>query len=459
MTVLVRPALIIASLAVLTACKDDNNRVISQHVTPAGHSFTLMPITEQGVTDITISAAWASDWLLKPGGNEWVPSLGTELMLTGGTLDLAPADLADLLDSKNSYGNLYLTSDYIYGEVEYPNNYSNAVLPVLADMFQRPNFDETEFERIKAQVTQTVTQQDRPVGQLMWETSRVALFGNGPQSAYLNGSGFDDLADATLEDVRTWHAESFAHRPSVIVVTGAVVAEDAAKAIDTLLPAPGDVPIDPASLLPSPRFTSQTIYLHIPDAEKSTLAFIGPLPNVTGPEATVDLPIIHLLGGGADNPLFTAIREELGATYGMGVELAAYSRSQRVLAIHGEIDTEKMPAARDAVLETYAAFRAAPDTTRLSNITTHLADEVRQDNIYVSSSAATIREMLLQGGDPEDYHSLPDDLLAITPGDVQARLAQAFPASDNLAIFAAGPDPDSFPEACVITAPAQAVDC
>lgn len=459
MTPFARTALVLSCFWTLGACNDENNRVISQHVTPAGHNFTLMPITERGVTDITISVAWSSDWLLQPGGNEWVPGLATQMMLTGGTEELAPADVAALLDSKNSYGDIYFASDYIYGEVEYPNNYSNAVLPVLSDMFQKPNFDEAWFDRIKAQTTENATQRERPVGELMWEASRAALFGDSPQTDFMNGTKFDDLSAATLEDMRTWHAESFAHRPSVIVVTGAVNAKDAAEAIDTLLPPPGKAPLDPAPLLAAPEITPQTIYLHVPDAQKSTIAFIGHFPNSTGPEATVDLPIIHLLGGGADSPLFTSVREDLGATYGMGVDIAAYSRSQRVLAIHGEIDTDKMPAARDAVLKAYTNFLTAPDTSRLSAITTQLADDVRQDHVYVSSSAATIRELLLQGRDLGEYHSLPEDLLALTPGDVQERLTQAFPTPQKLAIFAAGPDPDAFPEACVITAPKQAVDC
>ena len=454
-----RTAFACIALFSLTACKEDTNRVISQHTSTLGHDFTLMPITERGVTDVTIAAAWSSDWMLQTGRNEWVPGLGVNLMLTGGTTDLPPADIANLLEEKNSWGSIYVTSDYIYGEVEFPNNYADDVLPVLADLFQRPAFDQAWFDRLQSQRIEAASGDEKTVGALMWETSRAALLGDTPQLAFQNGTDIDALRAATLDDVKTWHSASFAYRPAAIVVTGAIDAQAAGDAIDRLLAAPGAAPLDPALLLPPLDVQAKTIFLHLPEAEKSTIGVIGLLPPATDNSAGVDMLAINLFGGGADSPLFTAIRTDLGATYRMGVEIAAYSRSQRALVIGGEIETDKMAAARDATLASYTTFRTAPDLGMMADLALRIADSVRQDNVSVSGSAFTIRELLLQGRDPQDYHALATDFEAITEAQMQARLINSFPAASTLMVFGAGPDTSVFPEACVIAQPHQTAQC
>ena len=64
----------------------------------------------------------------------------------------------------------------------------NDVLPVLADLFQRPAFDPAWFDRIQSQRMEAASGGEKTVGALMWETSRTALFGDIPQLAFQNGT-------------------------------------------------------------------------------------------------------------------------------------------------------------------------------------------------------------------------------------------------------------------------------
>lgn len=442
----------------LVACGDETNRVISQHTSPEGHVFHLMPITERGVSDITVSAAWKTDWLNDRGHNPLVPHLATQLMMSGGTEALAPAEVLDLLEGKNSYGNVSAAADLIYAEVEFPNNHADTVVPVLADMFQRPVFDPAWFERIKGQHRDIASANSTPLAAELWEASRYAILGNTAQTAFLNGNDLDRLDAATVAVVRDWHQNNFAHEPAALVVTGAVDAEGAGEIIDTLLPEPnGAAPVSFAA--PELQLPDRMVFLHKPDAEKSVIGFIGTLPDTRDGLDGVDLAIAHLFAGGADSPLFDAIRRDLGASYGMSVNVVNYSRAQRGFVIAGEIDTAKMPQARDAVLAAYDAFRSNPDLDNLPEITQRIADSIRQESVYVSSSAAMIRELVLDGRAVENYHSLPDDIANMSPEIVQQRLREAFPDSGSLAIFAAGPDAAAFPDACVITDAVQALRC
>lgn len=445
-------------LIALTACKDENNRVISEQVSPAGHAFHLMPITERSVTDITVSAAWATDWLNDPSNNPAVPHLATQMMLSGGTADLSPADVLDLLEDKNAHGDIAAAADLIYAKVEFPNNHQDAVLPVLAELFQRPAFDQAWFDRIKGQRREAAQAKDLPLVYDMWEAARHAMLGTRPQAEFMNAKDIGFLEAATLDDLRTWHQQSFDRAPVVLVVTGAVSAEGAGEIVDALLPPTLEQPDSFFEAKPL-CLPEQMIYLHEPDSEKSVIGFLGTLPDTRDPKESIDTVALHVFANGADSPLFNAVRAELGATYSMSFDLVNYSRKQRSFVIGGEIETEKMPLVRDAVLTAYDAFRIDPALDRLPDVSKRIAESIQEHMTYVSDSAFMIRELILAGKDPQEYHSLPDDLRAFTDEDMRLRLRSVFPEAADLAVFAAGPDPSAFPEACVITTAAQATDC
>lgn len=118
-----------------------------------------------------------------------------------------------------------------------------------------------------------------------------------------------------------------------------------------------------------------------------------------------------------------------------------------------------MVEARKAVLETYDTFLNSPDTTLLSDFATGLAERTRERQVFVSSSATMIRELMLDGRDPRDYLTLAGSFETINAEQLKERLTTAFPAAESLAVFAAGPDPSGFLDACVITDPRDAQDC
>ena len=68
----------------------EENRSVILATTPRGHTFHFMPIYEPGVTDITITIAWPSNWAYEASRNPAVPYIGTETLLSGGTEDISP---------------------------------------------------------------------------------------------------------------------------------------------------------------------------------------------------------------------------------------------------------------------------------------------------------------------------------------------------------------------------------
>lgn len=451
--------LAVCGLIVLAACNEDkDNRVISKHVSPGGHSFHLMPILEDGVSDVTVAAAWYTDWTMTPGNNLWAPALATQLMISGGTADLAPPDVLELFDEHGSYGEIFATVDTVYAEVEFPNHKEDEILPVLSELFQTPQFDEKWLERTRGEFLESLDTAEQPVALQMWEASRYAVLGEGPQLTVLNGKGREDLVSLTRDDLLKWHAASVAKTPTMIVVTGGIKADDAGEVVDRLFPAPEPSDVVPHTVQPA-DFTRKVIYLNRPEAEKSVIGFLGALPDTRDGLDSVDLTLFNVFSGGAGSPLFERIRSDLGATYGMSAGYTNYSRRQRLLFIAGEIDTDKMADVREAVLAAYAEFLTDPDLTELGNMGQRVAESLRNDLEYVNTSARFIRETLLDELDEDVYHTLPNMVEELTEEQAKDRLTTAFPKAEDLLVFAVGSDPSAFPDACVIEEPYQAEDC
>lgn len=142
--------LVMLGIAVtLSACQEDENRQVISANTPEGRAFHFMPINEQGVTDVTITISWPTNWAYDAGRNPFVPMVAADTLQSGGTDELAPQAVMELFNDKNAQALLYTTVDHVVGEVSFPNNHRKQILDVVGPMLANPNFDPNWMERIK----------------------------------------------------------------------------------------------------------------------------------------------------------------------------------------------------------------------------------------------------------------------------------------------------------------------
>jgi len=443
----------------LSACGEDDtgNREVIALTSPDGHSFQFMPIIEDGVSDITVTIAWATDWSYDAANHPAVPFVGAEAILSGGTSTLKPQALLEVFDDANAGGHLSAGADYIYGELGFPREYTDKIVPLAAEMLAKPQLDPAWVSRIAAGLMANQEQSQAQSATQMWMAARVAIFDDAPILGYLSLPDTKGIADVTRDMVFEWHRQTLTQDTAAIVVTGAINAADAGRVVDTLL---GQLPQGPArpAGVSAPNFAQRTILLHLPDAEKTTIGLIGQLPPTREGNDLVDLLAVRILGN-SDGPLFDAVRSELRASYGLQAGYANFDRSARVLFITGEVEGEKLVAARDVILQTYADFRQDPQIGDFEKLRDGLAEGTDDNVKYVNVAAQTIREFLLDGQDVKMAPKLGDVIRQITIDDVQMRLRSAFPKADDLIVIVASPDADALPGACVITQILQAATC
>ena len=245
--------------------------------------------------------------------------------------------------------------------------------------------------------------------------------------------------------------------PQGIVVTGAISRRDAARVIDQLM---SNLPqgVEQQTYEQQATFESKKILLHVPDAEKTTLSFIGQLPPSAEDGYLTDLLALNYFSK-ANGPLFDAVRTELRASYGFQSSFTNYNRSTRLLFIAGEIETAKLSDATNLILDVYDTYKHSPDLSNFTDLKQIIADGTKENVRYVDVAARTILELVLDKRSPNEAPKLGETIEAILAKDVAARMSAKFPDANTLLVVAASYDVNALPGACVVTEIKQVAEC
>ncbi len=137
-----------------------------------------------------------------------------------------------------------------------------------------------------------------------------------------------------------------------------------------------------------------------------------------------------------------------------------YARSARVMVMSGEVETAQTAAVRDVVRQVYADMGQKPlDAATVSRWRDVLADGFDQLKDDTTNRATTMVEAMLYGFDPLMFEQSPQWIAALSPETLHRRYAQDYPKPEDLTVIAVSPDANALPDACVITAPREVLNC
>jgi len=443
----------------LTSCNKDTSRAVVLAQSPDGRPFHFMPIYESGVTDITVSVSWPMQWAYKSDRNPATPYIAADAVLSGGTDKLAPQEVMEIFSDKNSHGQLFIRPNDVLGELSFPKEHIDDVVSIASEMLKSPQFDEAWIKRIKHGFLSNQEESRSLAAHQMWAAARTAVLSDGPLNNFMSLPELSKISDVDENDLRRWHAETIVQAGVTVSVTGAISRKDAGKAIDRLLSGlPAGQSVTAASSQPV-DFSPRIILVHLPDAEKSTLGFVGQMPPTEEGGDLTDLLALNFFARSGSGPLFNAVRTRLRASYGFQAGLTNYDRATGILYIGGEVETSKLAEVSETVLKTYSDFRTSPDLTGFDNLRHAMAEGSAKNVKYVDIAARSILELALDNREPSDAPRIGELLKAIQARDVEARMANVFPSADSLIIVAASPDANALPGACVVTEFKDAAQC
>lgn len=453
---MIRSFLLLTALFMFSACKEEVPSATSQ-TSEGGHAYTLITLPDNDYVSIQI--AWGTDWAYRNDTNKAAPFIGTELILAGGAEGYPAGEVAELFADMDSEGLIYnAVNDHVIGELTFAPEHITETVEIANAHLRAPTLDPVWFDRLSTGLAQNMAEAQAQPAIAGFDAVRWAVYGEQPLRNALSLDDPTTFASITPEDVAAWHQETFTSTPEAIVIAGDIRPADAGAALDTLL---SGLPAASRQLArdAEPDFSSRRILLHTPDAEVTTLGFIAPLPPTRQGGEMEDLILFHALGGDDQSVLFNAVRTELRATYGFGAGMANYTREHRILAMTGEVETEKLAQAEKVVREAYARFITEGLQGPLADRKTSLQQHFEEVPEYVVDQATSELQSALDGHSVGRSLELTTELAAVTEDSIADRLNTALPAPDALLVIAVSPDATALPGACVITTPREAADC
>lgn len=320
-----------------------------------------------------------------------------------------------------------------------------AIAPMIAD----PALDLTRFEELRKNLRLGAAQAQEPAeAQASLVAARVT-FGDGP--VFRLQSRDPAIYDqATPEALMAWRQRVMGRDNLVLVVAGTLKPEVLGPQIDRLLAGLPQVarPL-PATTLDL-SIPGRTVLLQRPAAQ--TILLAGGLakiqPGLDTQLASIATQVLH---GGFQSRLYKALREKLGATYGVSGSWRWVDRSGRALyGIRSAVDHERAAAAIDALRTEYAAWWEKGITgDELADVRARIRQGRAETQRSPSGVAATLAGGLALG--------LPDTMLAdagqrleaITVEDVNRFIQQNMPKPE-LGLVIVAPSDAGLKADCVV---------
>ncbi len=444
-------------LFALVACDDDDGPTAQRVTSPGGLEYTLISMMDHA--DISIHAAWETDWAYRSDTNKTAPEVGAQLILAGGAEGFPAGEVVERFADMNSEGSIYtVVHDHVVGALTFPRDNLDETIEIASAHLTRPLLDAAWFERVRDGVSDQINAAQQSPGAQGGNAARWAIFGDTPMRDALSLSDAKAFSTLTRQDIATWHVETFTNTPAAIVVTGGADEETASAAIDRLFEG---LPSAPRKTTRSATadFSAKRILLHVPDAPNATLTFIGQLPPTRDGGEMEDLLLISALGAGDQSVLFEAVRSGLRASYGYTAGYSNYTRDLRVLYLTGELETAKLAEAETVVREAYAKYLADGPAGVLGARKSPFAANFASLSDFVVDLANSELQSALDGHPEGRALGLNAELDSVTPDDLDQRLRSAFPSADDMIVIAVSPDADALVGACVIQKPIEAMDC
>lgn len=439
----------------LMGCQEEKSSSHTE-ISPGGIEYARLYIPE--TETVAIQIAWPTDWAFREGVNQAVPYLGADLILAGGAEGYPAGEVGETFADLKAEGYLSVTMDTVFGSLIVPKSNLSEAVKIANAHLRVPLLDQGWLDRLKDGFFANITEMSALPASKGHDAIRWAVLGDVPVRRALSVDPPAQITSATRDDIALWHQQMLVRTGAKIVIAGAIETTEAGVAIDALfagLPQAGP----PRVVASKADFTPRRIVLHVPDAQTSTLIFIAPLPPTRDGGEFEDFILANALGGNDQSVLFDAVRTQLRASYGFGASLDGYTRDMRLLVLSGEVDTAKVAQVETILRAAYKSFRETGPSGDLAARTAPFFSGIEQTEKDPAGAAYSALMALLDGQNPGMALDLKSLLAKVDASTVKSRLDTAFPSADDFVVLAVSPDAKALPDACVITAPAEAAAC
>jgi zinc protease len=453
---LARCLAVAAAVACLSAGAPDtraHTTTVGDHRTPAGIAFRHLSVPD---THHALAFGWTDGYALTLAGKEGLVVLGPRLLLEGSRTVNESERVERLKDLQASLG-LAGSAHATRGFLAAPKAKFAEAVELLADLLADPALPAAKLADARRSLAIASRQ-----GQENAETLAGSLFARLtlPQGPLLRLSVADPAIYEAVEiaDIEAWRRTVLGRDRLTVASAGPLTAEEAAVQIDRIfarLPATGHA-IGPP---PEMRAAGKLIVLERPVVQTAIVAG-GPSGWISEPDTLQGTVAVRILGaGGFESRLVRAVREGLGATYGIRAGFQQLHPKAFTLVINTAVDNAKVAATIAAIRKEYARMRADGVTeAEVEPIKTKLLTEFREGLRRALGAAGRVRDLAMAEYPSDHLAIFEARLRGLSAASVSEAIRARFP-KEPLTIVVVAPSAQGLEADCVIKAPAELARC
>jgi zinc protease len=241
-------------------------------------------------------------------------------MLSKGTVNKTTAELEEAIGALGSTINVAAGDSGVFVSGTTLSRIFDATMALAQEMVFEPRWDSEEFNTLKNQVTQAITQaQGNPNAIARRELAELRYPATSPLH-HAGGTGYGNAAaleSVSLEDLKAFHAAHYTLNGASLRLAGDYDQASVKSIWDEANIGPA-LDAKPAAVSPLTPVSDAVVYFYdVPGAKQSILRLSRPALSATDPDYPLADAINFPLGGIYTSKLMTVLRVEKGYTYGI----------------------------------------------------------------------------------------------------------------------------------------------
>lgn len=294
-----------------------------------------------------------------------------------------------------------------------------AAAALMADVLQRPLLAADELERARAQSLDGLRVTLGDPAQVAAMAARRVFWGD---NAYGRLVSPGSLARLTREDISAFHAAWYRPERTVLVLAGDIEPAPALELARRLFGAwhpKGAAPVEPEPAAPAP-LPEPLLLIDMPGSGQSAVVVDAPFPPTGAPDRRAGQVANAVLGGGYSARLNQEVRIKRGLSYGAFSQAETHPHAGMA---HAETQTKHPSAAQVLALMRGEMLRLAdapPTPEELAARQATLVGSFARRLETTGGLASLAIAQLVQGRPLEDLGRTVDEVMAVTPGQVQS---------------------------------------
>jgi len=398
------------------------------------NGLELLVMEKRGLPLVQVNLHVRTGSVREPADRIGLASLTADMLDEGaaGMDALALADRFERLGARFGVGAGAHTST---ASLRVPVTRLDEALGLMADVVLRPDFPESEFERLKRErLTAMIRRHDEP-NSIASALFRRVIFGES--HPYGRVSDEASLRATSLDDVRGFYARYFRPGNATVIVVGDIDAASARAAIERAFGSWQGGRVERERIAEAKQVRGRVVYVVDKPGSAQSVIQIGRIGISRHSEDYYAVLVMNtILGGSFTSRLNQNLREDKGYTYGARSSFDAGPIPSAFIATAAVQTDATGPSLREFMKE-LRAIREGVTDEEVDRARNYLAMGFPAGFQSVSGIAGQLGDVVAYGLPVDDFNHYTRRVLAVTKRDVE-RVARKYIDPENLVIVVVG---------------------